>query len=282
MKTLRGILMAGLTLTGMAWMSASVATELPDKTAEGWYWKLQSAGKANSSNDFEVAARRGEQLLVWDDGKQAQYADYVILLVPASFEQVQPVVQAALAPLGTFRSDSAGSVENLSASWKKLWMSRHPELKASASDVLGQITYASWSAHQVRKSGFANRHTSELYVGVADRTMVFDHPATIVVLSQRDVRPDPEYSFFKEWRSDIGGAWHGLGSSRRWNDLCRRCSGSGIYGTAECLDCASGRPGDRSHAQRLAAGRRPLPDATAAGWDHSSRIRMTCCCAWIA
>jgi hypothetical protein len=56
-------------------MSAGFAASIPDRTMEGWHWKLAGAGPAKSSNAYEVEARRGEQLLLWDDGKNAQVAD---------------------------------------------------------------------------------------------------------------------------------------------------------------------------------------------------------------
>ena len=71
-------------LIGIAIPLACHADPLPDTTVDGLHWRFEQLHDTGHDDDYEVAARRGEQVLIWDNGKNRQaYAEAVFLLVSA-------------------------------------------------------------------------------------------------------------------------------------------------------------------------------------------------------
>nr|WP_199045892.1 hypothetical protein [Dyella sp. ASV24] len=106
----------------------AMAATLPQTTVEGLHWRIAPA--ADFSDNATVAARRKEQILVWDNGKDTRVAGEVLLLVDASYDSVQPIVQRALSPFGTFTAEAEkGPLAYLPEGWDQVLLSRRPDLR---------------------------------------------------------------------------------------------------------------------------------------------------------
>lgn len=125
-----------LSLIGIATPLACPAAPLPDTTADGLHWRLEQLRDTGHYNSFEVAARRGEQVLLWDNGSGRQtYAGAAYLLVSAPFDQVQPLVQGVLQRMGPMKADTpTGRLLDLSDAWGKVLLSRRPDLRAAIAE----------------------------------------------------------------------------------------------------------------------------------------------------
>jgi hypothetical protein len=135
----------------------------------------------------------------------------VIVMVAAPFAQVQPLVQQALQPLGTFKTESSvDQLTSLSGNWERLLMSQRPDLKSAPRQLLRDTTISSWTATQDRKDGVTERYSSYLYLNVQGMSVIFGHPATIIKILQEDTRPDPNP---RSLRDSIGSLGLGNGSS---------------------------------------------------------------------
>lgn len=105
-----------------------MAATAPGTTIDGAAWRIESATAFRGH--ATVAAQRKEQILVWDGGKGAQVASQVLLLVEAPYDQVQPAVQQALAPLGALSMHSENSpLAYLPSGWSEVLMSRRADLR---------------------------------------------------------------------------------------------------------------------------------------------------------
>ena len=87
-------------------------------------------------DDYEVAARRGEQVLIWDNGKNRQaYAEAVFLLVSAPTIRCSRWCSAYCN--GRFpvtASANSWQLQNLPAPWSRVLLSRRPDLRAAIAD----------------------------------------------------------------------------------------------------------------------------------------------------
>ncbi len=87
---------------------------------------------AKSLDDETPAARQGERVLAWQKGRSLEPAQQVFLRVDAAFEQVQPLLQAALSGLGGYKTSQAPqTLAYLSDPWPRVWLSRRPDLRAA-------------------------------------------------------------------------------------------------------------------------------------------------------
>ena len=123
-------------LIGIAISLACQADPLPDTTVEGLHWRFEQLHDTGHDDDYEVAARRGEQVLVWDNDKNRQaYAQAVFMLVSAPYDQVQPLVQRVLqrtSPVNA--SANSWQLQNLPDPWSAVLLSRRPDLRAAIAD----------------------------------------------------------------------------------------------------------------------------------------------------
>ncbi len=129
-----------LSLIGMAIPPYCSADALPDTTVDGQHWRLEQLSDAGHDDNYEVAARRGEQLLLWDRGKNQQtFAEVASLLVAAPFDQVQPLVLRALQQSGPVKANTGtGQLRDLSSNWSWNWgtvlLSRRPDLRTAIAE----------------------------------------------------------------------------------------------------------------------------------------------------
>ncbi|WP_334047464.1 hypothetical protein [Burkholderia cepacia] len=123
-------------LIGIAIPLACQADPLPDTTVDGLHWRFEQLHDTGHDDDYEVAARRGEQVLIWDNGKNRQaYAEAVFLLVSAPYDQVQPLVQRVLQRTSPVKaSANSWQLQNLPAPWSHVLLSRRPDLRAAIAD----------------------------------------------------------------------------------------------------------------------------------------------------
>lgn len=125
-----------LGLIGATIPLACSAAPMPAATVDGMQWRFVQLHNTGHDDDYEVAARRNEQVLVWDNGKNRQaYAGTVYLLVSAPFDQVQPRVQGVLqrtSPV-TARVDN-WQLQNLPPPWDKVLLSRRPDLRTAIAE----------------------------------------------------------------------------------------------------------------------------------------------------
>lgn len=120
-RTLAGLL-------GVACAHGAVAATLPPTTAEGLHWRIASA--ADFPDGARVAAARKERVLVRDDGKHPWVADEVLLLIDGPYDSVQPAVQRALKPFGTFTVEAENSfLPYLPEGWDRVLLSRRADLR---------------------------------------------------------------------------------------------------------------------------------------------------------
>lgn len=119
-------MLAGLFV--LAWAHGAAANTLPPTTVEGLHWRIASA--ADFPDDAKVAAGRKERILVWDDGKHPWVADEVLLLVDGPYGSVQPAVQRALNPFGTFTAQAENEfLAYLPEGWDRVLLSRRADLR---------------------------------------------------------------------------------------------------------------------------------------------------------
>lgn len=114
-----------LAAAGMRW---GVAATLPENTVDGTHWQIVAATAL--PDGATVAARRKEQILVWDNGKAGQVASSVLLLVEAPYRDVQPVVQRALESQGKFTArEENGPLSYLPSGWDEVLLSHRSDLR---------------------------------------------------------------------------------------------------------------------------------------------------------
>ncbi|VWB49293.1 hypothetical protein BLA6993_02246 [Burkholderia lata] len=123
-------------LIGIAIPLACHADPLPDTTVDGLHWRFEQLHDTGHDDDYEVAARRGEQVLVWDNGKNRQaYAEAVFLLVSAPYDQVQPLVQRELERTSPVTANAnSWQLHNLPDPWSYVLLSRRPDLRTAIAD----------------------------------------------------------------------------------------------------------------------------------------------------
>lgn len=123
-------------LIGIAIPLACHADPLPDTTVDGLHWRFEQLHDTGHDDDYEVAARRGEQVLIWDNGKNRQaYAEAVFLLVSAPYDQVQPLVQRELERTSPVTANAnSWQLQNLPDPWSYVLLSRRPDLRAAIAD----------------------------------------------------------------------------------------------------------------------------------------------------
>ncbi|NLA19946.1 hypothetical protein GPU89_28105 [Burkholderia cepacia] len=123
-------------LIGIATPLACQADPLPDTTVDGLHWRFEQLHDTGHDDDYEVAARRGEQVLIWDNGKNRQaYAEAVFLLVSAPYDQVQPLVERVLQRTSPVKASAdSWQLQNLPDPWSHVLLSRRPDLRAAIAD----------------------------------------------------------------------------------------------------------------------------------------------------
>ncbi|MFL6674206.1 MAG: hypothetical protein ACJ8LG_13065 [Massilia sp.] len=139
MKTLRAIALALATLGVLS----SSAARADASRAVQLKWKAEMASKIGGASGF--AARKGEKIIVWEQGEEASQAEIIHLLVDAPFLAVQLAVQNALAKSGGFKS-TADTRQWVSQSegWENVLVSHRQDLrdKLAARNVLPQLAEA--------------------------------------------------------------------------------------------------------------------------------------------
>lgn len=123
-------------LIGIALPLACRADPLPDTTVDGLHWRFEQLHDTGHDDDYEVAARRGEQVLIWDNGKNRQaYAGAVFLLVSAPYDQVQPLVERVLQRTSPVKASAdSWQLQSLPDPWSHILLSRRPDLRAAIAD----------------------------------------------------------------------------------------------------------------------------------------------------
>ncbi|KML07597.1 MULTISPECIES: WD40 repeat domain-containing protein [Burkholderia] len=123
-------------LIGIALPLACRADPLPDTTVDGLHWRFEQLHDTGHDDDYEVAARRGEQVLIWDNGKNRQaYAGAVFLLVSAPYDQVQPLVERVLQRTSPVKASAdSWQLQSLPDPWSHVLLSRRPDLRAAIAD----------------------------------------------------------------------------------------------------------------------------------------------------
>ncbi|KVS71158.1 WD40 repeat domain-containing protein [Burkholderia cepacia] len=123
-------------LIGIALPLACRADPLPDTTVDGLHWRFEQLHDTGHDDDYEVAARRGEQVLIWDNGKNRQaYAGAVFLLVSAPYDQVQSLVERVLQRTSPVKASAdSWQLQNLPDPWSHVLLSRRPDLRAAIAD----------------------------------------------------------------------------------------------------------------------------------------------------
>ncbi|MCA8323571.1 WD40 repeat domain-containing protein [Burkholderia cepacia] len=123
-------------LIGIALPLVCQADPLPDTTVDGLHWRFEQLHDTGHDDDYEVAARRGEQVLIWDNGKNRQaYAGAVFLLVSAPYDQVQPLVERVLQRTSPVKASAdSWQLQSLPDPWSHILLSRRPDLRAAIAD----------------------------------------------------------------------------------------------------------------------------------------------------
>lgn len=125
-----------LGLIGVAIPLACPADPLPGTTVDGMQWRFVQLHDTGHDDDHEVAARRDEQVLVWDKGNNRQaYAGSAYLLISAPFDQVQPRVQGVLQRTSPVKASiDRWQLYNLPAPWEQVLLSRRPDLRTAIAE----------------------------------------------------------------------------------------------------------------------------------------------------
>ena len=185
-----------LSLMSAAIPPLCLADALLDTTVDGLHWRFEQLHNTGHNNDYEVAARRGEQVLLWDNGKNRQaYAEVVYLLVAAPYDQVQPLVQNALQQLGPLKAHAdtmplRDLSDSDSTNWGAVMLSRRPDLRTA---IAGQSLQT--KLHQALQQGAITQQELDWRMDQArarvDRLgQGFDLPALKATYAYWDARQD--------------------------------------------------------------------------------------------
>ena len=125
-----------LGLIGVTIPLACSADPMPGTTVDGMQWRFVQLHDTGQDDDYEVAARRDEQVLVWDNGENRQaYAGTVYLLISAPFDQVQPRVHGVLQRTSPVTASVVRwQLQNLPPPWDKVLLSRRPDHRTAIAE----------------------------------------------------------------------------------------------------------------------------------------------------